>query len=98
MEGAHRGYGQFLRSPKNVTKPALNRTGTTRWLTLACVALFGLLMPLAAVQANHTQTGSGKTIVFDHRTGNEWWVELILTGASASSVSKVESMDTGGAW
>ncbi|MEA3189612.1 MAG: hypothetical protein QOD77_194 [Thermoplasmata archaeon] len=69
-------------------------------LPLLAVALL-LAAPLAAmaVQANHLQTAaSGRQVAFDHRTGNEWWVEVVLSGPDANSVSKVEAMDTGGAW
>jgi outer membrane protein assembly factor BamB len=50
------------------------------------------------VAADHAQLESGKSIVFDHKTGNEWWVEVVLSGTDAPSVTLVESMDTGGAW
>jgi hypothetical protein len=55
-----------------------------------------ILAPLAA--ANHPQTAHGDVIVFDHRAGNEWWVEVTLSGGASGSVSKVEAMDTGGPW
>lgn len=62
---------------------------------LTCVAVF-MLLPVA--NANHVQTESGRVIVFDHRTGNEWWVEVVLTGQDSGSVQSVLAMDTGGPW
>ena len=35
---------------------------------------------------------------FDHLKGNEWWVEVKLTGADASTVNKVEARDEDTAW
>ncbi len=48
--------------------------------------------------ADHSQTSAGKTVTFDHKTGNEWWVEVILRGPSAASVTRVEAQDDGGPW
>jgi hypothetical protein len=48
--------------------------------------------------ADHSQPAQGSAIVFDHKTGNEWWVEVILTGGASGSASSVQAMDTGGAW
>ena len=63
----------------------------------AALALAALtLVPLAA--ANHVQTDSGNVIVFDHKGGNEWWVEVLLSGQDAGSVVKVEATDDGGPW
>ena len=39
-----------------------------------------------------------KSILFDHRAGNEWWVEVMLGGRDPASVGKVEAMDDGGPW
>ncbi|MHB8606031.1 MAG: FG-GAP repeat domain-containing protein [Thermoplasmatota archaeon] len=50
------------------------------------------------VSANTTFVQNGKTVSFSDVSGNEWWVQAHLTGASASTVSKVEGMQTGGAW
>jgi hypothetical protein len=36
-----------------------------------------------------------QAVLFDHRGGNEWWVEVAVTGANAQ---RVQAMDTGGAW
>ncbi|MEA3189540.1 MAG: hypothetical protein QOD77_122 [Thermoplasmata archaeon] len=60
------------------------------------LAAFGvalLLGGLVPVQANHTQNDSGKSIVFDHKTGNDYWVEVVLGGAAASSVVRVDVQD-----
>ena len=50
------------------------------------------------VSANHAQTDSGNVVAFDHVAGNEWWVEVALSGQDAGSVAKVEAQDTNGAW
>jgi hypothetical protein len=68
---------------------------TSRGAVAVLLAAFSLL-PLAL--ANHVQTDSGKAIVFDHWKGNEWWVEVHLSGQDAGSVAKVEAMDDGGPW
>jgi len=69
------------------------------------VLLVRLLMSVAAlvlawptVGANHMQSESGRIIVFDHVAGNEWWVEVALSGQDAGSVASVDAMDTGGSW
>ena len=66
-----------------------------RLTVLAAAALVAMALPTAA---NHVQTESGRIIVFDHVTGNEWWVEVALSGQDAGSVASVEAMDTNGAW
>src|SRR5688572_10140887 len=48
--------------------------------------------------ANHPQAAHGDVVAFDHKTGNEWWVEVVLAGGASGSVSGVQAMDTGGAW
>ncbi len=53
---------------------------------------------LVVVSAEHTQQADGKAVAFEHKTGNEWWVEVILSGPDASSVSKLEAKDDGGPW
>jgi hypothetical protein len=63
-------------------------------LGVALVALSGL----PGTVANHPQTGSGKAVAFDHKTGNEWWVEVVLSGQDAGSAAKVEAMGDGGPW
>ncbi len=65
---------------------------------LAAALLVALTASAVPVAANHVQSDSGRIIVFDHVTGNEWWVEVALSGQDAGSVVKVESMDTNGAW
>ena len=56
-----------------------------------------LLLCLAAMGpalAAHTQSSNGRTASFDHKTGNEWWVEVVVTG----SPSSVSARDDGGGW
>lgn len=71
-------------------------------MTLTRAALFitlaFLLASLPQALANHPQSAHGDTLVFDHRTGNEWWVEVTLGGGAAASVAGVKAMDTGGPW
>lgn len=62
---------------------------------LAVVALAAAAFP---VGGNHLQMDAGKPIVFDHKTGNEWWVEVVLSGQASGSVILVEAMDTNGPW
>jgi hypothetical protein len=63
---------------------------------LACLILMAGLLPVAA---NHIQTDSGKAIVFDHKTGNDWWVEVVLSGAAAPTVVTVNVMeDSNNVW
>jgi hypothetical protein len=63
---------------------------------LACLALLATAVPVAA---NHSQSETGKSIVFDHKTGNRYWVEVVLGGSSAGTVTKVDVMgDSTGAW
>ncbi len=57
--------------------------------------LVGMSVP---VTANHAQADSGRVIVFDHVAGNEWWVEVALSGQDAGSVAAVEAQDTNGPW
>jgi hypothetical protein len=63
-------------------------------------ALAFVLLSFAAapVASNHVQTDSGKVIVFDHKAGgNAYWVEVILSGQDAGSVSGVQVQTTSGA-
>ncbi|HUR24742.1 MAG TPA: hypothetical protein VM327_01860 [Candidatus Thermoplasmatota archaeon] len=64
-----------------------------------------LALPLALLLAfvppalaNHPQIAHGDVVVFDHKSGNEWWVEVVLSGGASGSVSGVQAMDTGGPW
>lgn len=59
----------------------------------ACAA--ALALPTAA---DHAQAAGGRLVSFDHRTGNAWWVEVIVGGPDAASVAAVEAQDTGGPW
>lgn len=59
---------------------------------LAVLLAATFLAPLTG--ADHAQTFGGKTATFDHRGGNDWWVEVRMGG---SSLSKVEAQDTGDA-
>lgn len=61
------------------------------------VSLFTFAFALPA-HAIHPQAASGGVIVFDHRSGNEWWVEVTLSGGASGSVAAVRAMDTGGPW
>jgi hypothetical protein len=67
---------------------------------LAVVAAASFVVLLSPVSGNHLQVESGKAIAFDHKESGagEWWVEAILSGSSASSVSGVSAMDYGGPW
>ncbi|HUR62532.1 MAG TPA: hypothetical protein VM286_09250 [Candidatus Thermoplasmatota archaeon] len=66
---------------------------------LAVLVVASFVLVLAPVQANHVQAEGGKTIVFDHKPGgNEYWVEVVLSGSSAASVARVDAMDYGGPW
>lgn len=69
---------------------------TRAWFAAASVALLAIVAFPAG--ANHLQSGGGKSVAFDHKAGNEWWVEVVLGGPSAAAAAKVEAMDTGGAW
>ena len=60
-------------------------------------------MGVPLVAADHPQAGdSGETITFDHRTGNEWWVEvnvrLVTNEPESIHVDRVEARDDGGPW
>jgi hypothetical protein len=55
--------------------------------------LIATTLPLAGAE-----TASSPMVTFDHKTGNEWWVEVVLGGPMAPQVVKVEAMDTGGPW
>ncbi|MCA1813385.1 MAG: hypothetical protein LC624_05475 [Halobacteriales archaeon] len=57
-----------------------------------------LLLPAWPAGADHVQTFGSHALSFDHRAGNEWWVEVVLGGASKPQVTKVEAMDTNGPW
>ncbi|HEX2065918.1 MAG TPA: hypothetical protein VHI93_03815 [Candidatus Thermoplasmatota archaeon] len=58
---------------------------------LVAAALTALLLP-AVLPSDAT---SPPPVRFDHKTGNEWWVEVVVAGAT---VTKVEVMDDGGPW
>jgi hypothetical protein len=48
--------------------------------------------------ANHVQSEAGKVIVFDHKNGgNQYWVEVVLSGQDAGSVSGMQVQTTTGA-
>ena len=71
------------------------------WRPLRTLLVFAvLLIPVVTVTANHSQTTSGKSAVFDHKeaSANEWWVEVVVTGSSAATIQSVQAMDTGGPW
>lgn len=68
-----------------------------RPLALTFAALL-VAASLGTVFASQVQTSGSWSVSFASKGGNEWWVEVALGGASASQVTKVESMDTGGSW
>jgi hypothetical protein len=75
----------------------MDKTNHTRRVTLLATALLALgAWPLAA-NADHLQ-GSSPGLVFDHRGGNEWWVEVAVGGPDAARVTKVEASASGGPW
>lgn len=63
-------------------------------VTLASVLVLGATLGLPAT----AQEGQGRAVAFDHRTGNEWWVEVVLSGPDAATVTRVEAQDEGGPW
>jgi VCBS repeat protein len=71
------------------------RNNLQRLWVILTIAAMGTAMPAAA---NHVQTESGRVIAFDHVTGNEWWVEVALSGPDAGSVAGVEAQDANGPW
>ena len=72
---------------------------TLRILLLATLlALFGAAA-LPAAGADHAQTGVGGGITFDHRGGNEWWVEVKVTmGDPEEFISAVYARTESGAF
>jgi hypothetical protein len=69
---------------------------TMKRAVAASVPLVLLLGALGA-GADHVQQDA-VAVSFDHRGGNEWWVEVAVGGPDASRVAQVRAMDTGGAW
>lgn len=61
-------------------------------------ALLAAALLLPAGTADHVRTENGRSLAFDHRAGNEWWVEVAVGGPSAGQVVGVDARDTGGAW
>ncbi|HUR61623.1 MAG TPA: hypothetical protein VM286_04590 [Candidatus Thermoplasmatota archaeon] len=59
--------------------------------TLGALGIVALLALVTPALANHTQTDLGKSISFDHKTGNAYWVEVTIGGADAGRVTKVEA-------
>src|SRR5687767_1037713 len=68
-----------------------------RFLASACLALLAIAATPLAV-GDHPQAAHGDVIVFDHNAGNEWWVEVVLSGGASGSVQGVQAMDTAGPW
>ncbi|MCA1810850.1 MAG: hypothetical protein LC623_02430 [Halobacteriales archaeon] len=62
------------------------------------LALASLLAFLPAVDANHVQTDSGNPIVFRSQGGNEWWVQVQISGEGAGTVATMEAADYAGPW
>ena len=68
------------------------RSGMNRTLSVATVA--GLVaMGLSGVAAGEHPQGE-QQVAFDHKTGNEWWVEVLVSPQPHS----VQARDTGGDW
>lgn len=68
---------------------------------LAVGAVCALTAMAFAVQGEHAQPpegGGGQAIHFDHKAGNEWWVEVSLAGFFKDDIDKVSARDDGGAW
>src|SRR5437016_5327440 len=72
----------------------------SRWPAACAAAALACLLALPAlpVQADHAQIESGKVVVFDHKGGNEWWVEVFLGGQDGGQASAVSALDDGGPW
>ncbi len=73
----------------DLVSPKRRPARLARGLSLAFVALLSIL-GVAPVAANHVQMESGRVIVFDHAGGNEWWVELAVSGHDAGQVSGMQ--------
>lgn len=69
----------------------------TTWM-LTVFILVSLLATGMPTTADHSHEEEGRAVTFDHRGGNEWWVEVDLGGRDAASVARVEAQDTDGAW
>ena len=67
-------------------------------LRVASALVLLALVAAPFVSSNHLQAESGRTVSFDHKTGNEWWVEVTMAGPDAAAITKVEAMDTNGPW
>lgn len=75
---------------------AWRRDPREAWKPAAAALLVAFASLPAVALADHPQDrGDGGTIVFDHRGGNEWWVELKLT---VSEVHSVWARAEGGDW
>jgi hypothetical protein len=64
----------------------------------ALLAVASLLSFLPAGSANHVQTDSGNPIVFRSQGGNEWWVQVQISGQGAGTVASMEAADYAGPW
>ncbi|MEA3166746.1 MAG: hypothetical protein QOJ26_1620 [Thermoplasmata archaeon] len=65
---------------------------------LLALALCGLPPLVTADHQQPPEGGGGQGLSFDHRGGNEWWVEVALGGFFAPDAKQVSSRDDGGAW
>ena len=52
------------------------------------------LLAVGMAAADHPQTKDGHEVTFDHKTGNEWWVEVLVSPQPA----QVHARDTDGDW
>ena len=64
-------------------------------LSLLLAAL--LTLSVTPTTANHLQTVGSESVAFDHIKGNEWWVEVRLTGQTGS-ISNVQAQDVNSPW
>lgn len=65
---------------------------------VALAAVSVLASSAVPVLGDHARPYEARSITFDHRGGNAWWVEVAVGGADAGDVVRVAAQDTGGAW
>src|ERR1041385_8861716 len=65
-------------------------------LLAAAAMLASPFLPQSA--ANTVMTDSGNPIVFTSQGGNEWWVQVAISGQGSGTVAGMDAMDTGGPW
>ncbi|MFA5861417.1 MAG: fibronectin type III domain-containing protein, partial [Candidatus Thermoplasmatota archaeon] len=57
-----------------------------------------MLAPLLALEFSPTSAAASPALTFTGKAGNEWWVEVTITGADAASIARVDSRDSYGPW